>query len=134
MSGEAAETWSRGRAENDSDIILTDQRVRLRPKRSVQLPQAIGACNSNTGVIERKVGALLCYAGRRKSLKTAGGKLTLAQSVDYEKFSGQAKKGFRFALKPVRIGRLASSDRPVIAGAQLSIKIIEIQEETKDDP
>ena len=47
------------------------------------------------------------------------GKLALAQSTDYENFLGKAKKGFRFASKPVTIGRLASFDRPVFAGAAL---------------
>jgi hypothetical protein len=36
-----------------------------------------------------------------------------------QKFLGKAKKGFRFALKPVTIWRLASFDRPVFAGATL---------------
>ena len=48
-------------------------------------------------------------------------------------FGQSKKKGFRFALKPVTIWRLASFDRPVFAG-RLLIKIIEIKEETKDDP
>ena len=60
---EAAGTWSRWRAENDSDKILTYHRVRVWPKRSVySFPKpldAIGASKSNTGVIKRKVRALL---------------------------------------------------------------------------
>jgi hypothetical protein len=52
MSREAAGTWSSWRAENDSDKILMDQRVRLWSKQSVYgFPkplEAIGACNSNT--------------------------------------------------------------------------------------
>ena len=36
-----------------------------------------------------------------------------------EKFSWHSEKSFRFALKPVTIGRLASFDRPVFAGATL---------------
>ena len=48
------------------------------------------------------------------------------------KIFGKAKKGFRFALKPVTIWRLASFDRPVFAGATLD-QNIEIQEKTKDD-
>ena len=62
-SREAAGTWSRWRAENDLDKIFTDHRVRLWPKRSAysfpKALEAIGACKSNTGVIKRKVRALL---------------------------------------------------------------------------
>jgi hypothetical protein len=47
------------------------------------------------------------------------GNLALAQRVDYKNFWGKAKKGFRFALKPVTIWRLASFDRPVFDGATL---------------
>jgi hypothetical protein len=36
-----------------------------------------------------------------------------------QKFLAKQKKGFRFALKPVTIWRLASFDRPVFAGATL---------------
>jgi hypothetical protein len=55
----------------------------------------------------------------RRSCRYRLGKLALAQNIDYENFLGKAKKGFRFALKPVTIGRLASFDRPVFAGATL---------------
>ena len=49
-------------------------------------------CNSNTGVIERKVGALHLLGRAKEIFQNRSGKLALAQSVDYEKFSGQSER------------------------------------------
>ena len=92
---------------------------------STQLPKLFGVKgghgnfgNAWTSVTSVRLTQARSCSAARHSECCCSGVCRLGHRVDYKNF-WQSKKGFRFALKPVTIWRLASFDRPVFAGATL---------------